>query len=44
MEYNPKFSSRMTPVLNIFEIIILFLSGGCYNHGNSWLWISSNVW
>lgn len=28
MEYNPKYSGRMTPVLNIFEIIILFLSGG----------------
>ena len=27
MEYNPKYSSRMTPVLNIVEILILFLSG-----------------
>ena len=27
MEYNPKYSGRMTPVLNIVEILILFLSG-----------------
>lgn len=27
MEYNPKYSSKLTPVLNIVEILILFLSG-----------------
>ena len=36
MEYNPKYSSRMTPVLNIVEILILFLSGAAMNHGNGW--------
>ena len=27
MEYNPKFSSRLTPALNVAELLILFSSG-----------------